>query len=156
MPVSCRMSAHANKDEIEARKEHGRVSHFGGRGVGRDYAPALSAARACYAGPSQSSPHACTRGGGRGLCITMSMGIGDTLLKRYLPLLLLHCHTFCHAVPLTADSLALEATGCTKLKFHSAPLQGTPATAGADFIDAVHAQVPDDQGHLVFQTYLDR
>ncbi len=76
---ACRMSAHANKDEIEARKEHGRVSHFGGRGVGRDYAPALSAARACYAGPSQSSPHACTRGGGRGLCITVSMGIGDAL-----------------------------------------------------------------------------
>ena len=71
------------------------------------------------------------------------MGIGDTLLKRYLLLLLLHYHTSCHAVPLTADSLSLEATECTKLKFDSAPLQGTPVTVGADFTDAVHTQVPD-------------
>jgi hypothetical protein len=48
-----------------------------------------------------------------------SMGIGDTLLKRYLLLLLLHYHTSCHAVPLTADLLSLEATKCTKLKFVS-------------------------------------
>ena len=67
----------------------------------------------------------------------------DTLLQRYLLLLLLHYHTSCHAVPLTADSPALEATGCTRLKFHSAPRQGTPATVGADFIGAVHTHVPD-------------
>ncbi len=71
------------------------------------------------------------------------MGIGDTLFKRYLLLILLHYHTSCHAVPLTADSLSLEATECTKLKFDSAPLQGTPVTVGADFTDAVHTQVPD-------------
>jgi hypothetical protein len=48
---ACRMSAHANKDEIEARKEHGRVSHFGGRGVGRDSAPALGPAAQVHRNP---------------------------------------------------------------------------------------------------------
>jgi len=77
-------------------------------------------------------------------------------IKRYLLLLLLHYHTSCHAVPLTADSLSLEATECTKLKFDSAPLQGTPATVGADFITLSTPKYQTDQGHLVFQTYLDR
>jgi hypothetical protein len=56
-----------------AQGARARFAFWGGRGEGRDYAPALAAARACCAGPSQSSPRACTRCGGRGRCTTASM-----------------------------------------------------------------------------------
>ena len=50
-------------------------------------------------------------------------------------------------MPLTADSLSLDATECTKFEFDSAPLQGTPVTVGADFTDAVHGSDRRQCGH---------